>query len=143
MLLSRRHVAQSQPVGNVAEQFGLGEYRLGGAKAREIEIVIVGHLPVAIPAGPDEQRLDLCGIGLREVVCTIGRRGRECERGNEQHSASRPVPPCPYFYEASHQIRSLALDMLAQFGRHRSDINFCQFVHNELVAFDSGLPLLG
>lgn len=69
-------------------------------------------------AGSDEERLDLFGICLREIVRTFGRRGREREAGNERHNASRPVSSGPtgllvprrYFDEASHQIRSLWLN---------------------------------
>ena len=81
-----RHIATAHPLGDIAQHLGLGDDRLRRTKTREIEIVVRGRLPVAFPAGSDEQRLDPCGICLREVVCTIGRRGRErdCETDDQE-----------------------------------------------------------
>ena len=120
----RRHVAQTQPLGDVTEHLGLGEDRLGRPEAREIEIVVPGFLPVTVPAGYDEQRVDLPDIRLPEIVLTLG-RGRD-ESEARQHREREPWPtapgvkrllqPCRWArcqtsHTTSHQIRSLWLSM--------------------------------
>ena len=50
----RRHVATAHPLGDIAQRLGLGDDRLSRAEAREIEIVVLGFLPVADPAGFDK-----------------------------------------------------------------------------------------
>ena len=77
--LLRRHVLLVQPLGDIREHLGLCEDRLCGGQARDVEIVVLGLLAVAFPAGLDQQRVNPPRIRLREVARTIGSSSGERE----------------------------------------------------------------
>ena len=75
----RWHVSLVQPIRNVLQHLRLREQRLSGDKAREVQIIVLGLLAVAFPAGLHHQRMNPLRISLRLLTRTIGSDSRERE----------------------------------------------------------------
>ena len=84
--LLRRHVALIQSLGNVLQHLRLREQRLSGAKAREVEVVVLGLPAVAFPASLHHQRMNPLGIRLGPVSGPIGSGSRECEAQGQRRN---------------------------------------------------------
>ena len=64
----------------------LREQRLSGAKAREVEVVVLGLPAVAFPASLHHQRMNPLGIRLGPVSGPIGSGSRECEAQGQRRN---------------------------------------------------------
>lgn len=102
---------------------------------------------MALSAGSDEQRLNLCGVCLREIFRTNCRYGGEREESNYQYESKRhaasgsvlsfrssPLTPQCYVYETTHLSHTLLLNFRQRLlGITKTVVLDAHFVHHAKV----------